>query len=100
VIVPATVLLLGFTQHEAQGTSLLAIILTSIAATIVNRKNQRVRLQDAVVVGVGGVVGSVVASQIALGVDGRILSAIFGALAVIIAIRTLYTAWKRAPNSA
>jgi hypothetical protein len=97
VIVPATVLLLGFTQHEAQGTSLLAIILTSIAATIVNRKNQRVRLQDAVVVGAGGVVGSVLASQIALGVDGRILSAMFGVLAVFIAIRTLYTAWRTEP---
>ena len=93
VIVPATVLLLGFAQHEAQGTSLLAIILTSIAATIVNRKNRRVRLQDAVVVGGGGVVGSVVSSQIALGVDGRILSALFGVLAVIIASRTLYRAW-------
>ena len=93
VIVPATVLLLGFAQHEAQGTSLLAIILTSIAATIVNRKNRRVRLQDAVVVGGGGVVGSVVSSQIALGVDGRILSALFGVFAVIIASRTLYRAW-------
>ena len=44
IIVPATVLLLGFSQHEAQGTSLLAIILTSIAATIINRKNRRVSL--------------------------------------------------------
>jgi hypothetical protein len=94
VIVPATVLLLGFAQHEAQGTSLLAIILTSIAATIVNRKNRRVRLMDAVMVGGGGVVGSVVSSQVALGVDGRILSALFGGLAVIIATRTLYRAWR------
>lgn len=94
VIIPATVLLLGLSQHEAQGTSLLAIILTSVAATIVNRKNRRVRLQDGVVVGAGGVVGSVVASQVALGVDGRILSALFGVLAVIIAFRTLYRAWR------
>lgn len=93
VIVPATVLLLGFNQHEAQGTSLLAIILTSIAATIINRKNRRVRLRDAVMVGAGGVVGSVAASQIALGVDGRILSALFGGLAVFVAFRTLHRAF-------
>ena len=92
VIVPATVLLLGISQHAAQGTSLLAIILTSIAATIVNRKNRRVNLRDALVVGTGGVVASVFASQVALGVDGRILSALFGGLAVLIAIRTLYRA--------
>jgi hypothetical protein len=94
VIVPATVLLLGFTQHEAQGTSLLAIILTSTAATIINRKNRRVHLPDAVTVGIGGVVGSVVASQIALGVEGRVLSAMFGVLAVLIAAQTLYRALR------
>jgi hypothetical protein len=92
VIVPATVLLLGISQHAAQGTSLLAIILTSVAATIVNRKNRRVDLRDALVVGTGGVFASVFASQVALGVDGRILSALFGGLAVLIALRTLYRA--------
>jgi uncharacterized membrane protein YfcA len=88
------VLLLGFSQHEAQGTSLLAIILTSIAATTINRKNRRIRLGDAVVVGSGGVAGSILASQIALGTEGRILSVLFGGLAVLIAIRTLYRAWR------
>ena len=98
VIVPATVLLLGFSQHEAQGTSLLAIILTSIAATTIHRKNRRLRLEDAVVVGIGGVVGSIVASQIALGTEGRVLSALFGGLAVLIALRTLYHAWRVGPE--
>jgi uncharacterized protein len=98
VIVPATVLLLGFTQHEAQGTSLLAIILTSIAATIINRRNRRVRLREAVMVGAGGVVGAVLASVAALGVDGRVLSALFGVLAVLVATRTLYQAYASEPQ--
>jgi uncharacterized membrane protein YfcA len=79
---------------------LLAIILTSMAATVVNRKNRRVNLLDAVVVGASGAVGSVVSSQIALGVDGRILSALFGGLAVIIATRTLYRASRTATRPA
>jgi uncharacterized membrane protein YfcA len=95
VIVPATVLLLGFSQHEAQGTSLLAIILTSTAATIINRRNRRVHLSDALVVGLAGAVGSVVASQIALGVEGRVLSAMFGVLAVGIAAQTLFRAFRQ-----
>jgi uncharacterized membrane protein YfcA len=99
VIVPATVLLLGFTQYEAQGTSLLAIILTSAAATVINRKNRRVRLGDAVVVGLAGATGSVVASQVALGTDGDLLSAMFGILAVIISGRTLYRAFKTPATS-
>ena len=98
VIVPATVLLLGFTQHVAQGTSLLAIILTSIAATIINRKNRRVHLREAVMVGAGGVVGAVLASVAALGVDGRVLSALFGVFAVLVASRTLYQAYASEPQ--
>ncbi|MGH8913183.1 MAG: sulfite exporter TauE/SafE family protein [Acidimicrobiia bacterium] len=100
VIVPATVFLLGFAQHEAQGTSLLAIILTAFAATLVNRKNQRVRLRDAVVVGSGGVIGSIAAAQVALGVEGDVLSAMFGVLAVIVAVRTLYRASRAVPDPA
>lgn len=100
VIVPATVLLLGISQHAAQGTSLLAIILTSIAATTINRKNRRVDLRDAVIVGMGGVAGSVLASQVALGVDGDLLSALFGGFAVLIAIRTLYRAFTAQPRPA
>jgi uncharacterized membrane protein YfcA len=94
VIVPATVLLLGFTQHEAQGTSLLAIILTSAAATYVNRRNRRVSLRDALVVGGVGAVAAVAASRVALGIEGRVLSVAFGLLAVFIAGQTLYRAWR------
>ena len=90
IIVPATVLLLGFTQHEAQGTSLFAIILTSAAATFINRKNRRVSLREAVLIGGVGAVGSVLASSFALGIDGQVLSAMFGVLAVVVAMRTLY----------
>jgi uncharacterized protein len=100
IIVPATVLLLGFSQHVAQGTSLLAIILTAIAATVINRKNRRVSLRDAVTVGAGGVVGSVLASQVALGVDGRVLSALFGVFAVLVALRTLYQAYTSEAQTA
>jgi uncharacterized membrane protein YfcA len=90
IIVPATVLLLGFTQHEAQGTSLFAIILTSAAATFINRKNRRVSLREALLIGAVGAAASVAASRFALGVDGDVLAAWFGALAVVVALRTLY----------
>ena len=100
VIVPATVLLLGISQHAAQGTSLLAIILTSMAATIVNRKNRRVDLKDAFMVGAAGVAGSIFSSQVALGVDGNLLSALFGGFAVLIALRTLYRALTAEPRPA
>jgi uncharacterized membrane protein YfcA len=56
----------------------------------VNLKNQRVRLKDGLVVGVGGVVGSLIGSQFALGVEGRTLSLVFGFLVLFVAIRIFY----------
>lgn len=90
VIVPASVLLLGLSQHEAQGTSLAAIVLTAAAGTVVNFRNQRVRLQDGLVVGVGGIAGSLVGSRLALAIEGRALSLVFGFLILFVAIRSLY----------
>ncbi len=92
VIVPATIFFLGFGQHLAQGTSLVAIILTAIAGTIVNHKNRRVRLKDGLVIGLGGVAGSIVGAQVALGIEGRTLSLVFGVLIMVLAVRTLYQA--------
>lgn len=100
VIVPSTVLLLGLSQHEAQGTSLAAIVLTAIAGTFVNFRNQRVRLQDGLVVGIGGVVGSVTGSRLALGVEGRTLSLVFGFLILFVALRSLYRTLRANPAQA
>lgn len=99
IIVPASVIFLGLPQHEAQGTSLLAIVLTASAATVVNLRNQRVRLKDGLVVGIGGVVGSVVGSRLALRIDDRTLSLIFGFLVLFVALRTLYRAGRASTQS-
>lgn len=94
VIVPSTIFFLGLAQHEAQGTSLVAIVLTAIAGTVVNMRNERVRLKDGLVVGVGGAIGSVVGSRIALLIEGRALSVAFGFLVVFVALRTLYLSFR------
>jgi len=90
LIVPSTVLLLGLSQYQAQGTSLVAIIFTAISGTIVHLKNKRVRLKDGLVVGVGGVIGSLIGSRLALGVEGRTLSLVFGFLVLFVALRIFY----------
>jgi hypothetical protein len=90
VIVPSSVLLLGLEQHEAQGTSLVAIIFTAAAGTVVNLRNQRVRLVDGLVAGGGGIAGSLLGSRIALAIDGRTLSLAFGVLVIYVALRSLY----------
>jgi uncharacterized protein len=98
VIVPATVFFLGLAQHEAQGTSLVAIVLTASAGTVVNLRNERVRLGDGLVVGAGGVIGSIIGSRLALGLEGRALSLLFGFLLLFVSIRTLYRALRKQPQ--
>lgn len=94
VIVPSSVLLLGLDQHVAQGTSLLAIVFTATAGTIVNLRNRRVRPVDGLVAGAGGVIGSLVGSRLALGVEGRTLSFVFGFLVLFVALRSLYRTFR------
>lgn len=98
VIVPSTVFLLGLEQHEAQGTSLLAIVLTSVAGSLVNRRNQRLRLMDGLVTGVGGIVGSLIGSRLALLLEARTLSVLFGVLVLFVALRTLYRSLRESPR--
>lgn len=97
VIVPSSVLLLGLTQHEAQGTSLVAIVFTAVAGTLVNLRNKRARLVDGLLAGVGGIVGSLIGSRLALLIEGRTLSVVFGFLVLFVAVRTLYRTARPRP---
>jgi uncharacterized protein len=98
VIVPAAVLLLGMSQHQAQGTSLVAIVLTAMSGTLVNKRNSRVRLRDGLVIGAGGVVGSVTGTRLALAIDAPTLTRVFGAAMLLIAARNAYMMLMAQPS--
>ena len=95
VIVPASVLLLGLDQKLAQGTSLVAIIFTALAGTLVNLKNSRVRLVDGLVVGFGGAVGSLAGTRLALLTPSRTLSVVFGIVVLFVATRTVWRLYRQ-----
>jgi hypothetical protein len=100
VNVPATVFLLGLAQHEAQGTSLVAIVLTAIAGTVANYRNDHVVPREGLMVGIGGAGGSLVGSLIALGTNEDTLALAFGVLVLFVAFRTLYRVFRRPVQSA
>lgn len=100
VIVPATVLLLALSQHQAQGASLVAIVLTSVSATAVNWRNRRLRVGDGLIAGVGGVAGSLVGTWLALATSGRTLSLIFGFLVLVVGLRSMWRVWRTRPQPA
>lgn len=82
VIVPALVFLLGFDQHTAEGTSLVAIVFSAMAGTRVHLGNARVDLRQGLILGAAGAVAAPVAAHLALTLDADTLQRFFGVLVV------------------
>ena len=85
LMVPAMVLLLGFDQHVAQGTSLVVIIPAALLGSVTHYRKQRVSLRDAALLAVGGTVGALIGSLSALSVDDTILRRLFGVFLLVVA---------------
>jgi uncharacterized protein len=78
VMVPAMTLLMGLSQHLAQGTSLLVIIPTAISGSITHFRMGNIQLETAAWLSVGGVVGAVAGAYLALASPDAILRLLFG----------------------
>jgi uncharacterized membrane protein YfcA len=89
VLVPALVLLLGFDQHVAQGTSLVVIVPAALAGSTVNYRRGRFRLLDAVLLVAGGLAGAAIGSSMALGLQDASLRRLFAVLLVAFGVQQL-----------
>ena len=91
VMVPLLVLFLGFSQHQAQGTSLavLAIPVTVLAAF--NYYNEgHVNWKYAIIMAVFFVVGSYFSSKFAISLDQKMLKKIFSIFIIAVAVKMLF----------
>lgn len=89
VMVPAMTLLMGLSQHMAQGTSLLVIIPTAISGSITHFRMGNIRLETAVWLSAGGVVGAVAGAFLALASPDGILRLLFGCYLAFTGLRML-----------
>lgn len=89
LLVPAMVLLLGFDQHVAQGTSLVVIVPAAMIGTWTHYRRGTIRPRDALLVAAGGVVGAAIGSLSALSIDDAILQRLFAAVLLVVAVRML-----------
>ena len=99
VMVPAMTEILGLEQQIAQGTSLLAILFTSVSGTWVNVRNRRGDLKAAMVIGLAGMVAAQLGSQMALATDQALLRRLFGLLVLVSGVRMIVR-WGRDRRSA
>jgi hypothetical protein len=90
IIVPFLVFLLGMQQHEAQGTSLLVLVLpVGIFALINYAKSGYVNYKFALILVIMFVIGSYFGSKLAISLPAKALQKIFALLLLGVAIKIL-----------
>jgi uncharacterized protein len=89
VMVPAMTLLMGLSQHTAQGTSLLVIIPTAISGSITHFRMDNIRVETAAWLSAGGVAGAIAGAFLALASPDAILRLLFGCYLAFTGLRML-----------
>jgi hypothetical protein len=88
IIVPALVLLFGFSQHMAQGTTLAMMVPPiGILAVLNYHQKGQVDLKTAAILCLGFVVGGYLGSNMSLSLSQDTLKKIFAGLLVVLGIR-------------
>lgn len=95
IMVPLFVLILGLTQHNAQGLS-LAVMLPPVTFLAVYNYHTagsggNIDWRVAITVSLLFIIGGFIGSKIALQIDQRILRRIFGVFMLFVAIKLIFT---------
>ncbi|AEW85866.1 sulfite exporter TauE/SafE family protein [Flavobacterium columnare NBRC 100251 = ATCC 23463] len=85
IMVPMMVFMLGFSQHQAQGTSLAVLVVPVTALAVFNYyKEGYINWKYAGVIALFFVVGSYVGSKLAVNLDQKMLKKIFSIILIVI----------------
>lgn len=87
IFVPALVIIAGFGQHLAEGTSLAVILPTMVVAAWTHGRAGRVEWATAARIGIVGVAGGLAGAWLALAIDEDLLQRLFAIVLVIVAVR-------------
>jgi len=90
IMVPMLVLLVGFSQHQAQGTSLAVLVIPVTAIAVFNYyKEGYINWKYAAVIAVFFVIGSYFGSKLAIDLDQKMLKKVFSIVLIVIAGKML-----------
>ena len=91
ILVPALVFILGFSQLDAQGTSLALIMFpVGLLAVIQYYKQGHVNFNIVFLLAIGFVIGSFLGSKISLSIPQQTVKRVFAILMLVIAIKMLF----------
>lgn len=91
VIIPALVYFLGFSQKEAQGTSLGILLLpVGVLAAMNYYKQGFIDIKVVLIVSAAFIIGGFFGSKLALSISQETLRKVFGTLLLVLAIKMLF----------
>lgn len=94
LFVPGLVIFLSLTQHQAEGTSLLAIVPVAVVGAVRQDRYGNVRRRDGLLLGGVSVVGVAGGVALANALSGRLLQVCFALLTLLIAGQLVRRALK------
>lgn len=90
VVMVPLLLLIGFSQHQAQGTSLAAMLPpVTLLAVLQYSKGGHVDWKLALVISATFIIGGLFGSKLAVAIDEKLLKRIFGVLMLFIAVKMI-----------
>ncbi len=91
VVMVPLLLLVGFTQHQAQGTSLAAMLPpVTLLAVLQYSKGGHVDWKMALIISATFIIGGLFGSKLAVAINEQMLKKIFGILMLFIAIKMIF----------
>jgi uncharacterized membrane protein YfcA len=95
IIVPALVYMLGFSQHQAQGTSLFVLsIPVVILATMNYWKTGNVNWKFGLIIALTFVLGGYIGSKLSLKISPGIVKFLFGILMAYVSFRLIFSGYQ------
>jgi uncharacterized membrane protein YfcA len=94
LFVPGLVFLVGLGQHEAEATSLLAIIPVAIVGSYQQDRYGNVRRRDALLLGLTSIAGAAAGVALANAVSGAVLRDAFALFMVLVAAQLVRRALR------
>ena len=95
IMVPALVYVLGLSQHEAQGTSLILMLPPiGILAVMNYYKAGQVNVWYGIVIAAAFIIGGYYGSKLSLKLNGNLVKFIFGILMFYISVKMIYSGYK------
>jgi uncharacterized membrane protein YfcA len=96
IIVPCLVFFLGFTQHQAQGTSLFVLVMPVVVLAVLNYwKSGNVNWQYGLIIALTFVLGGFIGSKLALKLSPAMVKLIFGIIMSYVSIRLILSGYSQ-----